>query len=151
MPWTLHRSAVSRRNEVYFNSAVAPDPTKFYLVLCNGAVITDQSTIAQIAAAELPVSNGYARMPYNPGTGAYDNTQNRYEMPPVTVSITATGAGLQYDTVVLLSGANPTAKSDVGEVELFQILESTTIAAGAEQSFIVSFNSGGNGVDVAAA
>ncbi|MGL4619136.1 MAG: hypothetical protein ACRCZS_08770 [Chroococcidiopsis sp.] len=151
MAWTLHRSALARRNEVYFNGAIAPDPAKFYLILTNGTVITDQSTIAQVAAAEISASNGYARMPYNPGAGTYDNTQNRYEMPPVTVSITATGAGLQYDTVILISNATAQAKEAVGDVEVFQIVGSTTIAAAAEQSFIVSFNSGGNGVDVAAA
>lgn len=151
MAWTAHRSAIARKCEVYFNGMVAPNPAKFYLVLTNGTVITDISTIAQVAQAELSASNGYARMPYNPGAGQYDNTQNRYEMPPVTVSITALGAGLQYDTVVLISNANPTAKEAVGNIELFQIVGSTTIAAGAEQSFIVSFNSGGNGVDVNAA
>lgn len=151
MAWTIHRTALARMLEEHLNGQTVPNPAKFYLILTNGAVITSQSTIAQVAAAELPAANGYARMSYNPGVGAYDNTQSRYEAPPVTTSLTATGAGLQYDTVVLISDANATPGEAVGNVEFFQIVGSTTIAAGAEQSFIVSFNIGGNGVDVSAA
>ncbi len=151
MAWTIHRTALSRMLEEHLNGSPIPDPAKFYLVLTNGAVITDQSTIAQVATAELAAANGYARMIYNPGVGAYDNTQNRQEAPIVRVSITATGAGLQYDTAVLISNANATAKEAIGNVEFFQILGSTVVPAGAEQSFVVSFNIAGNGVDVSAA
>lgn len=151
MAWTIHRAALSRMLEEHLNGATVPDPTKFYLILTNGVAINDQSTIAQIAAAELAAANGYGRMNYNPGSGSYDATQNRYEMPPITTSITATGAGLQYDTVVLLSNANATVGEAVGNIEFFQTVGATTIAAGAQQSFVVSFNIGGNGVDVSAA
>lgn len=151
MSWTIHRTALSRMLEEHLNGAIVPEPDSFYLVLTNGAVLTDQSTIANVATAELAAANGYVRMPYNPGSGSYDATQTRHEMPPFTTLITATGAGLQYDTVVLISGASATAKEAVGNVEFFQTVGSTTIAAGAEQSFVVSFNIGGNGVDVAAA
>ncbi len=137
--------------EEHLNGAIVPDPAKFYLILTTGAIITDQSTIAQIATAELAATNGYARMQYNPGTSAYDATQFRQEAPPITTSVTATGAGFQYDTIVLISNANPTAKEAVGNVELFQIVGSTTVPATAVQSFITSFNIAGNGIDVAAA
>lgn len=151
MAWTIHRTALARMLEEHLNGAIVPDPAKFYLILTNGTVITDQSTIATVATAELAASNGYARMNYNPGAGAYDATQNRYESPPITTSITATGAGFQYDTIVLISNANATAKEAVGNVELFQIVGSTTVPATAVQSFITSFNMAGNGIDVAAA
>lgn len=151
MAWTIHTSALARMVEEHLNSAPSPEVGKFYLILTNGAVITNTSTIAQVVAAELPLLNGYARMPYNPGAGSYDNTQNRYEAPIVTTSITATGAALQYDTIVLISDANPTIGEAVGNIEVFKIVGSTTIAAGATQSFVVSFNAGSSGVDLSAA
>ena len=151
MPWTIHRNAIARMSEVYFNGADTPNPSSFYLILTSGIVVTDASTIEAISSRELAASNGYARMPYNPGLGSYDDTQSRYEMPPITTSITATGAALQYDTVVLISGANATPLEAVGNIEVFQIVGSTTIPAGATQSFIVSFNAGGSGIDLAAA
>lgn len=149
MPWTIHRTALSRMIEEHLNGAIVPDPAKFYLILTNGIAINDQSTIATVAGAELTAVNGYARMAYNPGAGQYDATQARYEMPIVTTTITASGAGLQYDTIVLLSNANVTVREAVGNVEFFQTVGATTIAASSQQSFIVSFNIGGNGVDVA--
>lgn len=151
MAWTIHTSLLAKMLEEHLNGATPPNPNKFYLILTNGAVITNVSTIAQVAQAELSASNGYARMQYNPGAGAYDSTQSRYEAPLVAASITATDAALQYDTVVLLSDANPTIGEAVGNIELFQIVGSTTIPAGATQSFIVSFNAGGSGVDLSAA
>lgn len=151
MPWTIHRSALSRMLEQHLNGATPPNPSSFYLILTNGTPITDTSTISQIAAAELAATNGYTRMNYNPGAGTYDTSQNRYEAPVVNLSITATGAALQYDTIVLISGASATAKEAVGNVEFFQSVGATTIAASSQQTFVVSFNIGGNGVDVAAA
>ncbi len=150
MAWTIHRTALARMIEEHLNGQASPDPLKFYLILTNGVVITDQSTIAVVAAAELAPSNGYARMPYIPGVSAYDATQSRHEVPQVTTSITATGAGLQYDTAVLISDANPTVGDSQGNIEFFQSVGSTSIPALGTGSFIISFNAGGNGVDLAA-
>jgi|GEM_PF-2425176 len=151
MAWTANQSMLARMVEQHLNGATPPDPNKFYLVLTNGLIVTGTSTIAQIASAELPGTSGYARMSYNPSTGSYDGSQSRYEMPAVTTSITAVGAGLQYDTIVLISNANSTVQEAVGNVEFFASVGSATIPAGGTQSFVVSFNIGGNGVDVAAA
>lgn len=151
MAWTIHTSALARMLEEHLNGAPSPDPNKFYLILTSSAVITNISTIAQVAAAELSAVNGYARMPYNPSIGVYDATSSRYEAPLVTTSITGTGGALQYDTVVLISDANVAVGEAVGNIELFQIVGSTTIPNGATQSFIVSFNAGGSGVDLSVA
>lgn len=151
MAWTIHNSALARMLEEHLNGATPPNPNKFYLILTNGTVITNISTIAQVTSAELPASNGYHRMNYNPSAGNYDSAQSRYEAPLVTASITATGGAIQYDTVVLISDANPTIGEAVGNIEVFQVVGSTTIPAGATQSFIVSFNAGGSGVDLSAA
>lgn len=147
MAWTMSTSALAKMLEVYLNGLQPPDPNKFYLILTNGAVITNVSTIATVAAAELSATGGYARMPYNPSEGAYDQSTNRYKAPVVTSSVTATEGALQYDTVVLLSDASPTIGEAVGNIEVFQTVGSTTIPNGATQSFIVSFNAGGSGVE----
>lgn len=48
--------------------------------------------------------NGYADFRANILPGAYDNADNRHEMPVVQASFTAEGAGFQYNCIYLVIG-----------------------------------------------
>lgn len=103
------RSLLVRMLEEHVNGAPPPDPAKFFIILTASSNFTDASTLADILKLELPESNGYSRKPFNPGSGSYDATQTRYELPPVTATFTASGAGLQFDRAVIISNAHATA------------------------------------------
>jgi hypothetical protein len=76
----------------------------YSVALClNSGSLTIASTRAAWLATEI-VGNGYARHTGTLGTGAWNGTTLRYELPQVTPSFTATGAGYVFDTVVVLIG-----------------------------------------------
>ena len=109
MAWTPSRDLLSRLLEEHLNGATPPNPVKFYIILTNSSTFGDASTVADIVKQELVEQYGYTRVQYNPGMGAYDAAQSRYEMPGVTIPLNATGGAIQYDRAVLLANAHPTA------------------------------------------
>ena len=149
MAWTPFNSFLARPLECYFNAASAPATNSFFLILTLGGTITAASNLATVLAQEVS-GNGYARANYDPGVGAYDAVQLRYEMPVVTVSFTATTAAIQFDKAVLIGGAASSGSS--GELICFEVQSGTiTIPAGSTYSFQIAFNAGGSGADVNAA
>lgn len=66
----------------------------------NTTSLTAQSTYTSWVAAA-PSGGGYAAVTGTIGTGSYNGTTNRYELPTITATFTATGAGFTYNTVCL--------------------------------------------------
>ncbi|MBW4692192.1 MAG: hypothetical protein KME27_10545 [Lyngbya sp. HA4199-MV5] len=149
MAVTLFNVALGNMLETYFNAASPPSATGFYLILTNGGTIDATTSLSAVLAQEVS-GNGYARANYNPGTGAYDNGQSRYELPPITVTFSASGGAIVFDKAVLI--ANTAATGTAGNLFCFQAQTSaTTIPDGTSYSFQAAINAGGNNADVNAA
>lgn len=102
------RDLCGRVAEAY-RGATPLDVDSKYILLTNGTVLTDNSSMLAIVVAELAQANGYQRVAYGPGAGSYDSGQSRQELPGTNAPFTADGGALQYDTAVIISGAGATA------------------------------------------
>lgn len=80
----------------------------------NSGSLTAQSTYSAWVAVA-PSGGGYAAVTGTIGTGSYNGTTNRYELPTITATFTATGAGFSYDTVCLRIGTETYLHSIVVE------------------------------------
>jgi hypothetical protein len=72
------------------------------VMLCSvgASGFTAESTVANWQSVEKS-GNGYVRYSTTIGTGSYDATDGRYEMPDINADFTATGAGYTYDRVII--------------------------------------------------
>lgn len=72
------------------------------VMLCSvGATgYTAQSTVTNWQSVEKS-GNGYARYSTAIGTGSWNSTNGRYQLPDIDAAFTATGAGYSYDRIVL--------------------------------------------------
>tara|TARA_R110000868_G_scaffold15547_3_gene70832 strand:- start:35 stop:445 length:411 start_codon:yes stop_codon:yes gene_type:complete len=79
---------------------------KVFLAL-NDASYTAETTAANWLTKELAVTAGYAAVTgtITTASGAYDNTDARYEFPAITATFTASGVGFTYNTVVIRIGS----------------------------------------------
>lgn len=82
-------------------AALAYEGETLKVALCSvGATgYTAQSTVANWQSVEKS-GNGYVRYSEVIGTGSYDATDARYEIPAIDAAFTATGAGYSYDRIV---------------------------------------------------
>lgn len=88
-------------------AAAAYEGQGIRVALCNvGATgFTAESTVANWLSVEVS-GNGYVRYALTLGTGTYDSTDARYELPFFDATFTATGAGFSFDRVVVyINGA----------------------------------------------
>jgi hypothetical protein len=71
------------------------------VMLCSvGATgYTAESTVANWQSVEQS-GNGYVRFSQVIATGAYSETNARYELPAIDAAFTATGAGYTYDRII---------------------------------------------------
>lgn len=76
---------------------------KMFLAVNSGS-LTSESTAAAWEAVELS-GNGYAAVTGTIGTGSYDSTDARYELPAINATYSATGSGFTYDTICLKIGS----------------------------------------------
>lgn len=83
-------------------AALAYEGETLKVMLCSVGVTgyTAQSTVTNWQSVEAS-GNGYVRYSELIGTGAYNSTSGKYELPTIDAEFTATGAGYTYDTVVL--------------------------------------------------
>ena len=80
--------------------------------------LTVASTLAAWEAAELPSSAGYAAVTGTVGTGAININTGRWESPVLTGQFgPATGAGFQYDAVIIKIGTTRTRPYAVNLLE----------------------------------
>ena len=74
---------------------------KMLLAYRNGEVLTQASLMTAWNAVKLAAGNGYAEVTGTIGTGSFNSGNARYELPQFTMSLTATGSGFTYDSIVL--------------------------------------------------
>lgn len=78
------------------------------VMLCTvgATAYTAESTVANWQSVEAS-GNGYARFTATIGTGSYNSTTARYELPVINAAFTASGGNISYDRVVIyISGEN---------------------------------------------
>ncbi len=83
-------------------AALAYEGETLKVMLCSvGATgYTAQSTVTNWQSVEKS-GNGYVRFSQVIGTGSYNATTGRYEIPDIDAAFTATGSSYTYDRVVL--------------------------------------------------
>ena len=74
---------------------------RIFLALRQDTGLSATSTIAAWEAEKVATANGYADVTGTIGTGSYNNTTAAYELPACTATFTATGAGYQYDSIIV--------------------------------------------------
>ena len=74
---------------------------KMLLAYRNGEVLTQASLMTAWNAVKLAAGNGYAEVTGTIGTGSFNSGNARYELPQFTMSLTATGSGFTYDSILL--------------------------------------------------
>jgi hypothetical protein len=72
------------------------------VMLCNIGTTgyTEESTVANWQSVEAS-GNGYATYSTVIGTGSYNTTTGRYELPTINAAFTADGGAISYDRVVI--------------------------------------------------
>lgn len=98
------------------------------LALNGGSGKTANSTVTQWDSVELS-GNGYARVTGTIGTGSWDGTDLRYEMPQIDAEFQASGGTLTYDTVyvVIDSGVPGTLHSIIVEAPSVTLVDGASI------------------------
>lgn len=95
---------------LYRGEGSVPNPSKFYLCASASTSLTRATSFADFIRAELKPEFGYDRQNVLwSADGAYSNTNQRYELPTVTTTWTASGGTLQFQTVFLLANAHSKA------------------------------------------
>jgi hypothetical protein len=107
---------------------------KVMLCLVGASNFTSESTVANWQSVEQS-GNGYVRFSTTIATGSYDAGDARYEMPPIDAAFTATGAGYNYDRIVVyIDGAtyihsliteNPNISLAAGQTQTYRIILTT--------------------------
>jgi hypothetical protein len=98
----------------------------------NDGSLTANSTYAAWQAVEVTSANGYAPVSGTLGTGAWDSTDARYELPAVTATFTSSGSGYSYNTICVRIGTETYLHSIVAESP------SITLAAGQSKSYVIT-------------
>lgn len=81
---------------------------EFVTLLCaDNPALSDTSSLGDWLGTELLPANGYSRSAFTfSSVGAFDAPNREQDLPPLTASFSATGAGLIYRTVITLRGGN---------------------------------------------
>lgn len=112
------------------NLAFEGETFKVFLALNPGG-LTAESNLSAWEAAECS-GGGYAAATGTIGTGAWDSGDGRYEPPVLTITVTATGGGFSYDTIVTKVG---TVRTNVAN--LTPLPGVVTLAAGEPRTYQV--------------
>lgn len=95
--------------ELAFLEGTAPKANQFYFAFADSNALSRTSTPIDVAIAELKTINGYVRTQAVYEQGMISTANRRYDLPTETGVVTATGATLQFQTVVLMANANSRA------------------------------------------
>lgn len=119
--------AIVPQRELAFQADLAFEGETYKLFLAlNPGALTAEDDVSDWEDEECS-GGGYAAATGTIGTGAWNGSTNRYEPPLLTLTVTATGAGFTYDTIVLKVG---TTRTNVAGL----IALPSTIALAATQS-----------------
>lgn len=75
---------------------------KVFLAYDPNDTLTTSSTTAEWMAKELAAANGYAAVTGTIGTGSYNTTAGRYELPTITAQFTGQDVGFVYDVMIVV-------------------------------------------------
>jgi hypothetical protein len=116
-------------------AALAYEGKTLKVMLCSVGLTgyTPQSTVANWQSVE-KTGNGYVRYSTVVGTGTYDSTDGRYELPSIDAVFTASGTGYSYDTVVIYIDGATYPHSTLTENP------NIVLAAGQTQTYRLSLN-----------
>jgi phage baseplate assembly protein gpV len=126
-------STVISQKELERVAALAYEGETIKVMLCQVATsgYTAQSTVANWQTVELPSTGGYVRYSQAVGTGSYNATSGRYELPAIDAEFTASGVGFTYETIVIyIDGAtyphsviteSPNLALQAGQVQTYRI------------------------------
>lgn len=76
-------------------------PWRVFLALRQDSGLDATSTIAAWTAEKVATANGYADVTGTIAAGTYNQTTAAFELPSLTATFTATGAGYAYDSLVV--------------------------------------------------
>lgn len=138
MPFIQFKEATSRMLQNYV------DGKTFHLLLTSGSTFTKASGLADIVTQELAEANNYTRQAYVPSTGAYDDIQERYELPGVATTFSAQGGFLQYDRIALISGGSSNANKTFTADPATNRLTATNHGLANGDKVILTADAGGN-------
>lgn len=101
-------TAVVPQRELAFqaNTLFEGETYKVFLALNSGS-LTAESDLSAWEAVECS-GGGYAAATGTVPTGSWNATTGRYEVPILSISVTATGAGFSYDSIVTQIGTTRT-------------------------------------------
>lgn len=111
------------------NLAFEGETYKVFLALNPGS-LTAESNLSAWEAAEAS-GGGYAAATGTVSTGSWNATTGRYEVPTLTLTVTATGAGFSYDSIVTKVG------SRAHVVNLTTLPSTVALAAGQSRTYQV--------------
>lgn len=104
-------------------------PYRVFLALRQDTGLGVGSTSAAWAAEKLATANGYADVTGTLASGTYNTNTAAFELPSITATFTATGAGFTFDSLIVQVD-NATYPHSVG---LFS--QSVTLAAGQSRTY----------------
>ncbi|MBD2771180.1 hypothetical protein [Iningainema tapete] len=131
---TFTNEWISQSARILYLGESPPDPNSFWLCLANTALLTRASSTTDFVAAEPAAEHGYTRANIVFTAGAYDTTDQRYEIPIATATFTATDASLNFQTAFLMASAQPTPQ-DASGVAIAYFVESAPVTVPPGQSY----------------
>ncbi len=125
-------TAVVPQRELAYQADLAFEGETYKLFLAlNSGSLTAESNVSAWEAVEAS-GGGYAAQTGTIATGSWNGTNGRYELPLLTITVTATGGGFSYDTVVLKVG---TTRTNVAN--LTALPSTVALAAGESRTYNV--------------
>ena len=110
---------ISRSARILYQGTSPPDKDSFYVALSTSNILTRDSTIAEFISSELLPENGYQRVNVNFGVdGIYNSVENRFELPAINPSFTASGASLQFQSAFLIADGKPFSSLELSPVNI---------------------------------
>jgi hypothetical protein len=127
-----HNTTISI-NELKRQAAAVFEGKTLKAMLCNvgGSGNTSESTVSAWQSTEIS-GNGYSRFSATVGTGSYNTTTNRYELPVINAAFSASGGPYTYDTLVLYFNGETYIHSLVSEIP------NVVIADGQTQTYAIT-------------
>ena len=131
MPAQLTLTVTPKELERQAAAVFQAKPWRVFLALRQDTGLGVGSSISAWTAEKLATANGYADVTGTIGTGSYNNGTASYELPTLTATFSATGAGFTYDSLIVQVD-NATFPHSVALLE-----EAVTLAAGQSKTYSI--------------
>jgi hypothetical protein len=90
--------------------------TTSYAILTNSSSYTFSSAMLAVVQQEVSNLYGYARVAFSPAAGSYNGAKTRFEFPATTLSFTASGGAIQFDTIYFIGGGKSYSNRAVSNI-----------------------------------